>query len=330
MRKREGGRPLTLTEESGGKPVHYTDVFCQFNFLHRHDEAFSTEPVHQKAGVKAKAGHSTILRFDHVQELRTNANAAFVHYLQHFPLIFEIFGHLDKSATEMEDEFGGAVAALDENGHLPLAKRVSKKLFFQQPSLVISTPVKSNRNHGEIYGTNNISQVRTKYDLLVWFEICELANTGDYVPAIVDHANGLPTHGVFLLHQGIQRRIKITICQERGELQWRDCQELVIGRIRTTPEWTGEDNDVLSLGLFPGNYLEFSMDDRVFFQFEAAWDSSLHNSPLLNRVSNYGEQVYLTLSAYMELENTPHPAVITKDLSVLIYARNSKIPLACE
>ncbi|KAI6211468.1 Kinesin-like protein KIF1B [Aphelenchoides besseyi] len=307
-------------------PACYSDVFCQFNFLHRHDEAFSTEPVHQKSATKLKAGQSTILHFDHVQELRTNANAAFVHYLQHFPLIFELFGHLDnKSATEIEDEFG---VALDENGHMPLSKRVSKKLFFQQPSLVISTPVKSNRNHGEIHGANNISQVRTKYDLLVWFEICELANTGEYVPAIVDHANGLPTHGVFLLHQGIQRRIKITICQERGEIQWRDCQELVVGRIRTTPEWTGEDNDVLSLGLFPGNYLEFSMDDRVFFQFEAAWDSSLHNSPLLNRVSNYGEQVYLTLSAYMELENTPHPAVITKDLSVLIYARDSKISAA--
>jgi kinesin family protein 1 len=95
-----------------------------------------------------------------------------------------------------------------------------------------------------------------------------------------------------------------------------------------TPEWAGEDNDVLSLGLFSGNYLEFSMDDRVFFQFEAAWDSSLHNSPLLNRVSDYGGQVYLTLSAYMELENTPHPVVITKDLSVLIYARDSKISAA--
>lgn len=55
-----------------------------------------------------------------------------------------------------------------------------------------------------------------KYDILVWFEICELANNGEYVPSIVDHAHGLPTHGVFLLHQGIQRRIKITICHEKG------------------------------------------------------------------------------------------------------------------
>uniref|UniRef100_A0A0M3IN30 DUF3694 domain-containing protein n=2 Tax=Ascaris lumbricoides TaxID=6252 RepID=A0A0M3IN30_ASCLU len=175
----------------------------------------------------------------------------------------------------------------------------------------------------------SLNQIHSKYDLLVWFEICELASTGEYVPAIVDHAQGLPTHGVFLLHQGIQRRIKITICHEKGDdVKWRDCQELVVGRIRSTPEWNGEDIDVLSLGLFPGTFLEFSMDDRVFFQFEAAWDSSLHNSPLLNKVSNYGEQVYMTLSAYMELENCTQPAVITKDLCVMVYARDSKISAA--
>ncbi|VDK77631.1 unnamed protein product [Onchocerca ochengi] len=67
---------------------------------------------------------------------------------------------------------------------------------------------------------------------------------------------------------------------------------------------------------------------KVFFQFEAAWDSSLHNSPLLNKVSNYGEQVYMTLSAYMELENCAQSAVITKDLCMMIYARDSKISAA--
>lgn len=66
----------------------------------------------------------------------------------------------------------------------------------------------------------------------------------------------------------------------------------------------------------------------MFFQFEAAWDSSLHNSLLLNRVSNYGEQIYMTLSAYMEVEGCQHSAVLTKDLSMLIYARDSKISAA--
>jgi kinesin family protein 1 len=110
--------------------------------------------------------------------------------------------------------------------------------------------------------------------------------------------------------------------------------------VRSTLEWAGEDVDVLSLGLFPGQYLEFANDDRLhsftwpscsrrqFFQFEAAWDSSLHNSPLLNRVCGYGEQVYLTISAYMDLADACQPAVITKDLCAIIYARDSKISAA--
>lgn len=40
-----------------------------------------------------------------------------------------------------------------------------------------------------------------------------------------------------------------------------------------------------------------------FFRFEAAWDSSLHNSSLLNRVSQTGETIYITLSAYLEVNS---------------------------
>lgn len=75
-----------------------------------------------------------------------------------------------------------------------------------------------------------------------------------------------------------------------------------LGRIRTCPEPEEEDDDscVLSLGLFPGEILETPGDDRCMFRFEAAWDSSLHNSALLNRVSS-GEQIFMTISAYLEV-----------------------------
>lgn len=295
--------------EASGISEQYGDVFCQFNFLHRHDEAFSTEPM--------KNTSKTPLTFNHVQNVGVNMCGTFLHYVNHFPIIFEVFGHYKPT---VQQQF------LYERQNSSLGRRLSTKLSFQQPSLMISTPVRSKK---AAIIPNNLNQVRSKYDLLVWFEICELGSSGEYVPAIVDHAQGLPTHGIFLLHQGIQRRLKITICHEKGDdVKWKDCQELVVGRIRSTPEWNGEDVDVLSLGLFPGTFLEFSMDDRVFFQFEAAWDSSLHNSPLLNKVSNYGEQVYMTLSAYMELENCAQPAVITKDLCMMIYARDSKISAA--
>ena len=58
---------------------------------------------------------------------------------------------------------------------------------------------------------------------------------------------------------------------------------------------------MLSLGLFPGEYLDTGTDERTHFRFEAAWDSSLHNSLLLNRVTPSGETVYMTISAYLEV-----------------------------
>lgn len=42
------------------------------------------------------------------------------------------------------------------------------------------------------------------------------------------------------------------------------------------------------------------LPSRTFYQFEAAWDSSMHNSLLLNRVTPYREKIYMTLSAYIE------------------------------
>jgi len=122
---------------------------------------------------------------------------------------------------------------------------------------------------------------------------------------VVEHSDDLPCRGLFLLHQGIQRRIRITIVHEpTAEVKWKDINELVVGRIRNTPESSDEQDEdacVLSLGLFPGEVLEVPGDDRSFYRFEAAWDSSLHNSALLNRVSQGGETIYITLSAYLEV-----------------------------
>ena len=93
------------------------------------------------------------------------------------------------------------------------------------------------------------------------------------------------------------------------------------------------DGSVLSLGLFPGEYLDSSSamsgsgmaDDRVIFRFEAAWDSSLHNSLLLNRVTPAGETIYMTISAYLEMENCASPAIVTKDLAMLVYGRDGRL-----
>lgn len=135
-------------------------------------------------------------------------------------------------------------------------------------------------------------------------EKCLLGPDGDYVPCVVDHSEELPCRGLFMLHQGLQRRIRITVVHETAsELRWKEIRELVVGRIRNIPQSEDDDTDnsVLSLGLFPGEYLELPGEDRCVFRFEAAWDSSLHNSVLLNRISTGGEHIFITISAYLEV-----------------------------
>lgn len=92
-----------------------------------------------------------------------------------------------------------------------------------------------------------------------------------------------------------------------SEIKWKDIREVIVGRIRNTPESFDDTFDdasgALSLGIFPGELLEMRNDDRIFYQFEAAWDSSLHNSNLLNRVTQNGETIYITLSAYLEVSS---------------------------
>ncbi|XP_065092831.1 kinesin-like protein unc-104 isoform X2 [Ochlerotatus camptorhynchus] len=293
--------------QATGIAAEYADIFCQFNFLHRHEEAFSTEPV-------KNSGSGAPLGFYHVQNITVPVTKSFIEYLKTQPIVFKVFGHYQHHPLHKDAKQDCQITRPPPRRMLP-------------PSIPISQPVRSPK-FGPLPCPPS-STVLAKHDVLVWFEICELAPNGEYVPAVVDHSDDLPCRGLYLLHQGIQRRIRITIVHEpTPEVKWKDIRELVVGRIRNQPEPADElddtDSCVLSLGLFPGEVLEVPGDDRSFFRFEAAWDSSLHNSALLNRVTQTGEQIFITLSAYLELENCARPAIITKDLSMIIYGRDAR------
>uniref|UniRef100_A0A8D2FRR1 plus-end-directed kinesin ATPase n=1 Tax=Theropithecus gelada TaxID=9565 RepID=A0A8D2FRR1_THEGE len=249
---------VTVLQASGILP-EYADIFCQFNFLHRHDEAFSTEPLKNN-------GRGSPLGFYHVQNIAVEITESFVDYIKTKPIVFEVFGHYQQHPLHLQGQ-------------------------------------ELNR----------------------------------YIPAVVDHTAGLPCQGTFLLHQGIQRRITVTIIHEKGsELHWKDVRELVVGRIRNKPEVDEAAVDaILSLNIISAKYLKSSHNSsrlfldkdipRTFYRFEAVWDSSLHNSLLLNRVTPYGEKIYMTLSAYLELDHCIQPAVITKDVCMVFYSRDAKI-----
>ncbi|XP_039940495.1 kinesin-like protein KIF1B isoform X9 [Hirundo rustica] len=295
---------VTVLQASGILP-EYADIFCQFNFLHRHDEAFSTEPLKNN-------GRGTPLGFYHVQNIAVEVTESFVEYIKTKPIVFEVFGHYQQHPLHLQGQ------------DLNSPPQPSRRFF--PPPMPLSKPVPATKLN--TVSKPSLGQSVSKYDLLVWFEISELEPTGEYIPAIVDHTGGLPCQGTFLLHQGIQRRITVTIIHEKGsELHWKDVRELVVGRIRNKAEVDESAVDaILSLNIISAKYLKSShSSNRTFYRFEAVWDSSLHNSLLLNRVTPYGEKIYMTLSAYLELDHCIQPAVITKDVCMVFYSRDAKI-----
>ncbi|XP_021491855.1 kinesin-like protein KIF1B isoform X12 [Meriones unguiculatus] len=295
---------VTVLQASGILP-EYADIFCQFNFLHRHDEAFSTEPLKNN-------GRGSPLGFYHVQNIAVEVTESFVDYIKTKPIVFEVFGHYQQHPLHLQGQ------------DLNSPPQPSRRFF--PPPMPLSKPVPATKLN--TMSKTSLGQSMSKYDLLVWFEISELEPTGEYIPAVVDHTAGLPCHGTFLLHQGIQRRITVTIIHEKGsELHWKDVRELVVGRIRNKPEVDEAAVDaILSLNIISAKSLKSSHNSsRTFYRFEAVWDSSLHNSLLLNRVTPYGEKIYMTLSAYLELDHCIQPAVITKDVCMVFYSRDAKI-----
>uniref|UniRef100_A0A3Q3KKZ5 plus-end-directed kinesin ATPase n=1 Tax=Monopterus albus TaxID=43700 RepID=A0A3Q3KKZ5_MONAL len=293
---------VTVLQASGILP-EYADVFCQFNFLHRHDEAFSTEPLKNKGAP---------LGFYHVQNISVEVTESFIEYIKSKPIVFEVFGHYQQYPLHLHGQ-DLIRPPTPSRKYYPIPMPLSKPV----PATKLNTITKS-----------NLGQCVSKYDLLVWFEISELEPTGEYIPAVVDHSGGLPCHGTYLLHQGIQRRITVTLIHEKGsELHWKDVRELVVGRIRNKAEVDDSAADaVLSLNIISAKNIKSSHNsNRTFYRFEAVWDSSLHNSLLLHRVTPYGEKIYMTLSAYLELDHCIQPAIITKDICMVFYSRDAKI-----
>jgi hypothetical protein len=302
-------------------PKSYSDVFCQYSFIHQPDEVFSTEQI---KNTRPPSG------FFSVQNITvSNVTNAFINYLKHHPIVFEVFGQNQTHPLHREAKDNlMSVNYLDGQDDLRFVLQNKGLLKRFHSHIIQSPPVPPTRLALPI-GHKASAHVQSRFDILVWFEICELApNSDEYNPVFVDRSDPEPYKAAFLLHQGIQRKLCITLVHEEDPMiVWNDVLEVLIGRIRNTPEAQAEDdaqNDAQSLAIFSGKYLKQPIDGRVVYRLEANWDTSLHNTTLLNRITPVNDRVYLTVSVYVDLQGCSQPAVITKDFAVMIVERDSK------
>lgn len=168
-----------------------------------------------------------------------------------------------------------------------------------------------------------------KHDLLARVQILELSEKGDYVPVDVVQTGELDP-GTFQLHQGLQRRIVINVTHSSGDaLPWDDVTSLQVGKIllvdqsgKPPADTTAAASPEIPLRLASKPIFRNNANGTRAITVFGQWDSSLHNSMLLDRVTAEKYKVQLTLRWEISSERLAEPMKFSLDVYCQILSRS--------
>lgn len=139
-----------------------------------------------------------------------------------------------------------------------------------------------------------------RYDVFCKVQCLELAENGQYMPVEVVHTD-VKDEGVFQLHQGLQRRIAVTLTQSLSEsLPWDDLKSLRVGEIHLIDSLgriadIGTTTPDIPLKQIQDPMIKDNADGTSNITIVGQWDSSLHKSLLLDRATNENSRIQITL-----------------------------------
>lgn len=175
----------------------------------------------------------------------------------------------------------------------------------------------------------NESQFYTeeKHDLLARVQILELNENGEYVPVEVTQTSELDG-GTFQLHQGLQRRVAINLTHSSGDaLPWDDIPSVRIGKIQLldhagkTPDMGAPSPDI-PLRLSSKPTFRQNANGTRSVTISGQWDSSLHNSLLLDRTTADKYRVQMALSWDISSDKLAEPMKFSVNVCCQILGRN--------
>jgi kinesin family member 1 len=168
------------------------------------------------------------------------------------------------------------------------------------------------------------------HDVVSWLQICELGPDGQYVPvSVVTQGNLDP--GAFSLHQGLQRRVVLTMTSNSGrQFPWAEVVKIKIGNVRLLDAkgrvHESSSRSLVTLPLQQAQVVEFRPDGSGVLSAESLWDSSIHNSVLLNRVTPPNQRVLLQVSWTIAVESCADPVQFSMDMAVTMQTRDARPP----
>jgi kinesin family protein 1 len=187
----------------------------------------------------------------------------------------------------------------------------------------------SNGNLPSMRRSENDFVVEQVHDVVAWLSICELAADGKYTPVSVLSQGSLDP-GSFSLHQGLQRRLHLTLlCNSGKQFPWVAFTKLRIGSVRSLDAKgltrDSESKELVEVKLGKQT-IEFKPDGTGQISIEAPWDSSAHESSLLNKVTTTGQRILLQISWSVDIDTCIDPVQFSMDMAVTMQARDAGSP----
>ncbi|SPB45360.1 unnamed protein product [Aspergillus niger] len=185
-------------------------------------------------------------------------------------------------------------------------------------------PAPKKRKTPRIAETEFYSEER--HDVFARAQVLELAESGEYLPVEVVQSNSLDA-GTYQLHQGLQRRVLVNLTYSSTEsLPWDNITNIRVGSVRLLDPWGKiPDQDLQT----PDVALKFVQEPNVKENADGTsnitiigqWDSSLHGSLLLDRVTADKYRVQVTLRWDLLSSRLQDPVPFEIDLTLQIQGR---------
>lgn len=168
--------------------------------------------------------------------------------------------------------------------------------------------------------------VEERHDVFARVQVLEIGEEGTYQPVEVVQASTLD-NGSYQLHQGIQRRIALSLTHSSGEaLPWTEVFGFRAGQVHLLDS-TGKvsDSDAaqpdVALTLVSPPVIRNDSDGTTHVKMVGQWDSSVHNSLLLDRPTREVHRVRLTLKFEVSSPRVIQPMTFTFDIAVQMRPR---------
>jgi kinesin family protein 1 len=166
-----------------------------------------------------------------------------------------------------------------------------------------------------------------KHDVFAKIQILELSENGDYLPVEVMQTNDMDA-GTYQLHQGLQRRIVINITHSSGDaLPWKQVTGLRVGRIQLVNH-LGKVVDMSSstpeipLKIIVEPIMKTNSNGTTNVALVGQWDSSLHDSLLLDRTTADKYKVKMRILWDVSSDKLGEPVTFALDVCSQILSRS--------